>query len=65
MYTFKECLREENSTQTDRAGELLYSFLPAYLPNTVEPLYNGHIGTQHFVHYSEVSLTQGLLVYFW
>ena len=26
--------------------------------NTVEPLYNGHIGTDHFVHYREVVLFQ-------
>ena len=31
--------------------------------STVEPLHNGH--HWHFVRYSEVSLTQGFLVYFW
>ena len=32
---------------------------------TVEPLYNGHHCEQHFVPYSDMSLTQGLPVYFW
>ena len=34
------------------------------IATTVEPLYNGHLGTQNFVRYNEVSLSQGLPVYF-
>ena len=29
-----------------------------FVPYTVEPLNNGHIGTDHFVHYREVVLFQ-------
>ena len=31
----------------------------------MEPFYIGTIGTNSFVHYNKLSLTQGLPVYFW
>ena len=36
----------------------IYSVYVRNYTCTVEPLYNGHIGTDHFVHYREVVLFQ-------